>query len=109
MPESEVSELDVVAERVYDGVQLDAAVRLRICRPEPDPTPDGDWRCRLLIEGLERPVDRWAYGIDAVQALGLALEMARSHLQPSPERPALVTWLGQLDLGLPRLSSVQSR
>ena len=109
MPEDAGSDLDVVAKRTYERVDGGAPVRLRVCRPAPDPAPGGDWRCRLVIDGLGRPVDRWAYGIDGVQALGLALEIARSYLQPSPEHPALVTWLGQADLGLPRLLPPRTR
>jgi hypothetical protein len=84
-------------------------VRLAIGRPEPDPEPDGDWRCRVMIEGLGPRVDQHAYGVDAVQALALALEMARAHLQPSSAQPARVRWLGQTDLGLPRsLTAISS-
>jgi uncharacterized protein DUF6968 len=109
MPEQAVLDVDVAAERMYERIEGSGAVRLRVYRPIPDPTPGGDWRCRLVIDGLGRPVDRWVHGVDGVQALGLALEMARSHLQPSPEHPALVTWLGQADLGLPRLLPSRAR
>lgn len=64
--------------------------------------PGGDWRCRVVIEGLDRPVDQFAYGVDSIQAFGLALELARMFLQPNPAHPPLVTWVNPPDLGLPR-------
>jgi hypothetical protein len=96
---------DSVIERVFErhtasGV---ADVRLAVGRPEPDPEPGGDWRCRLVVVGLPRPVDRHAHGVDGVQALTLALEMAAADLRhaalPRGER---LTFLGGPDLCLPR-------
>ncbi len=55
-----------------------------------------------MILGLGAPVDRYAYGIDGVQALGLALEMARAELEAAGRGGGAVTWLGGADLGLPR-------
>jgi hypothetical protein len=94
--------MDVIAERTYERAGAPGLVRLALGRPEPDPEPGGDWRCRMVIEGLGDVIDRHAYGVDALQALGLAFEMARAHLQPSPSHGPGVTWLGQADLGLPR-------
>ena len=102
---------DAAVERVFeltgpDGV---AEVRLALGPPEPDPRPDGDprcpdWRCRVRIAGLARPVDQHAYGIDALQALALGCEMARSYLETAPLAAGqALTWLGQADLGLPRV------
>jgi hypothetical protein len=98
-------DFDPVIERVFDRrTALGAAeVRLALGRPEPDPETGGDWRCRLVIVGLPRPVDRHAYGVDGVQALTLALEMAAADLRyaalPAGER---LTFLGGPDLRLPR-------
>jgi hypothetical protein len=96
-------EFDVIAVRVYERVDAPGEVRLLVGRPEPDPVPGRDWRCRIVIEGLDVPIDRWAYGVDAIQAPGLAFELARIHLQPNRNRPASVSWLEQSDPGLPRL------
>jgi len=96
-------EFDVIAARVYQRVGAPSDVRLCVGRPELDPVPGRDWRCRMVIDGLDQPIDRWAYGIDAVQALALAFELARIYLQPDPDRSASVTWLEQSDLGLPRV------
>ncbi len=80
------------------------AVRLRVVAPERDPEPGGDWRCRLRISGLDGEVDQHAYGEDGLQALILALEMARVVLgtTPLPEGAALA-WLGHPDLGIPAM------
>jgi hypothetical protein len=81
-------------------------VRLALARPEPDPGPGGDWRCRLVIVGLPHRVDRYAYGIDGLQAFTLALHMAAADLRyaalPAGER---LTFLGTPDLGLPAASA----
>ena len=98
-------DLEPVIERLFErhtGAGV-VEVRLAVARPEPDPTRGGDWRCRLAIVGLPHPVDRHAYGIDGVQALTLALEMAAADLRhaelPAGER---LTFLGAPDLCLPR-------
>lgn len=95
--------LDAIATRVYERAGTQDLVRLLIGRPEPDPLPGGDWRCRIVIEGLDKPIDRWAFGVDAIQALGLAFEIARIQLQPHPDRAPKVSWLDHADLALPRL------
>lgn len=99
------SDFDPMVERTFErhaaaGI---TAVRLALGHPEPDPAPGGDWRCRVIIVGLPYAVDRYAYGVDGVQALTLALEMAAADLRhaalPSGER---LTFLGGPDLCLPR-------
>jgi hypothetical protein len=99
-------DLDPVVERTFERHTASGVseVRLVLGRPAPDPADGGDWRCRVVITGLPDPVDRHAYGIDALQALALAIEMAAADLRyarlPAGER---VTFLGGPDLGLPRL------
>ncbi len=77
-------------------------VRLRVFRPERDPAPGGSWRCRVRIDGLGPAVDQHAYGEDGLQALILALEMARVRLRFA-DLPggAGLRWLGGADLGIP--------
>jgi hypothetical protein len=98
-------DLDPVVERRFErhGAHGVTAVRLCLGRPERDPVPGGDWRCRVVIAGMPQPVDRYAYGIDGLQALTLALEMAAADLRyarlPEGER---LTFLGGSDLCLPQ-------
>lgn len=51
--------------------------------------PSGDWACPVDIQGLHEAVRDSAYGVDAVQALQLALEGARQTLKKSG---LAVTW-----------------
>jgi hypothetical protein len=76
-------------------------VVLTIGKPRRDRRPGGDWICTVLIEGTpsER---RWrAPGVDAVQALQIAMEDARRELDASG---LPLTWVDEGepgDLGLP--------
>ncbi|MFT3768499.1 MAG: hypothetical protein QM820_23885 [Minicystis sp.] len=76
-------------------------VVLTIGKPRRDPRPGGDWVCTVLIEGIPNE-RRWrAPGVDAVQALQIALEDARRELDASG---LPLTWLDEGepgDLGLP--------
>ena len=101
-----LADADAVVERTFErtGPAGAAVVRLALGRPEPDPEPGGDWRCRVVVSGLGRLVDQYAYGIDSLQALALALEMARALLAHAALRPGeRLQWLGDADLGLPRV------
>jgi hypothetical protein len=77
-------------------------VRLRLLPPERDPTPGNAWRCNVAVTGAGLDFEQHAYGEDGLQALVLALELARVRLRtiPLPEGASL-TWLGEPDLGLP--------
>ncbi|WP_447729454.1 DUF6968 family protein [Pseudoxanthomonas suwonensis] len=67
-------------------------VTVGIRMPEPDPASgQGDWRCGFAISGLGRPVRKHAYGVDAVQALQLAMVRIRLALEPYRDR---LTWSG---------------
>jgi hypothetical protein len=76
-------------------------VVLTIGKPRQDPRPGGDWICSVLIEGVPNE-RRWRVpGVDAVQALQLALEHARRELDASG---LPLAWLDEGepgDLGLP--------
>jgi len=68
----------------------------------PQHIPGSDWRCALQITGLNanwrRP--RYVFGIDALQALHLAMKCAAAVVEST--KPQL-TWLGeQGDLGMPK-------
>ena len=74
------------------------------------PEADGnDYRCDYVfnLKGQERRSH--AFGVDAVQALLLALGKAHIDLLASPEgRSSEIKWLGLTDLGLPLPSSVSA-
>lgn len=59
--------------RVAEGGTV-ATVILRT----PQPDDEGEWECRFTISGLANPVSQSAYGIDAMQALILAIESIRA-------------------------------
>jgi hypothetical protein len=74
-------------------------VTVRFMRPE---RSAADYECRYKITWPDRERNFHAYGVDEVQALTLALQMAHVDLLTSPEGKAgLITWLHQRDLGLP--------
>ncbi len=76
-----------------------ATVVLRFLRPEPD---GNDYRCDYKIVWPDRERSAYAMGVDAVQALLLAMQRAHMDLLVSPERKAgSLLYLGERDLGLP--------
>lgn len=68
----------------------------------PPPAPDGnDYRCDYKITWPDRARSAYAMGIDAVQALLLAMQWAHVDLLASPEHKAGARlYLGERDLGL---------
>lgn len=56
----------------------------------PRPHPKGDWGCCFLIEGLGKPILKNALGVDALQALILAIQGARVTLDETGLR---FSWL----------------
>jgi hypothetical protein len=63
-----------------------------------------DFECKYEIQGLDNPMQRMACGVDEVQCVLLALEMAAAALIASPEYKARqLYWLDpdDPDLGLP--------
>lgn len=90
-----------IAVRQYDiDGEPDRKIVLTIGKPRRDPRPGGDWMCSVLIEGIPKERRRRIYGIDAVQALQLAMVYARGELDGSGLR---LRWLdGEPgDVGLP--------
>lgn len=70
---------------------------LRIGRPEEH--AEGDWVCAVQITGLGDDEVCEAAGVDSLQALAMALQMAQVRLK-SHRRTHRITWLGGDDLGL---------
>lgn len=93
----------IIARREYELDGREGAVIFTIFVPASDARGQ-DWCCRYRIEGLPSRPDRHAYGVDAVQALDLALKNAAMFLYATPEaREGRLTWLdqGRGKLGLP--------
>lgn len=80
----------------------DREVVLTIGKPRPDPDPTGDWMCSVLIEGIPGSKRQRIHGIDALQALQLAIEHARRALDASG---LALTWMNHEpgDVGIPRI------
>jgi hypothetical protein len=80
-------------------------VIVRFFHPEPR---EVDYGCCYQIIWPDRGRRFQIYGIDAVQALVLAMQVAHAELLSSPEsKDGRLLWLGDRDLGLP--SSGQAR
>lgn len=95
---------EVIATRVYEIERPDggvAEVTLSLGRPRPVPDEE-DWFCPYRFAGEGGARISCAFGVDALQALVLALNMIAIELHASEEAKAgRMTWLGQSDLGLP--------
>ncbi len=103
----------VIAER---ELQLAARGRRRekvhVRFGKPRPLPHGrDYGCVYQIEGLhEEPITRHIFGVDSIQALELAMQMAMVELVCSTAYGAgRLTWLGMYDLGLPVAKAIRGR
>jgi hypothetical protein len=76
-------------------------VVVTIGKPRPDPRRADAAMCSVLIEGIPKERRRRIRGVDAIQALQLALEYARRELDASG---LPLTWLDRHmpgDIGLP--------
>lgn len=66
----------------FDAIGIEGeklTVKIAIRAPEPDPSSiSGDWRCKVNLEGLGNKT--FIYGIDALQALSLALKYVESEI-----------------------------
>lgn len=93
---------DMLAEREYEVQDtVGGAARkvvLRIGQPRRD--PHGDWMCPIQVVGLDYDNVMEVNGIDAVQALYLAMQIAGAKLT-YPPRGVTVTWKGERNVGLP--------
>jgi hypothetical protein len=94
---------ELVAERHLEatGPHGKSDVTLKIGRPFRDHLPGGDWGCTFQIVGLGDDAALAAFGVDALQALLLAVYGSQLHLEERAAAAAVrLTWLGQPDLGL---------
>jgi hypothetical protein len=93
----------VIAEREYRLVGKDRKrykVYLRVGKPRP--IPGSDYGCVYQIVWPSGPRTRLLYGVDALQALDLALQVAHLDLVHTiPYAEGRLTWEGSYDLMLP--------
>ena len=99
---------DVIAERTYQWrtPRMSRDVVVCIGRPVLDPLPGGNWVCPVTFRGAPRgllpagvcPV----YGIDALQALVLAVGYVQRELaRVQHAEDGALTWMDAPDLGMP--------
>src|SRR5215813_9255727 len=88
----------VIAQRTYEWRPARGKPRkIEVCIGAPEPTAGArDWGCRVRITGLPRTkdLDILVRGVDAVQAIELALVAAGKELSRSPEMRAgqILAW-----------------
>ena len=68
---------ECIAERVLEGEGRSFCLRLGA----PRRTRTGEWECRYEIRGLRPALRSQAFGVDALQALSLALHAVRNELE----------------------------
>jgi hypothetical protein len=70
----------IIASRILKLKGVEAEIPIRVFAPE---RSEVDWICRFEIEWPETTLARFAAGVDAVQALLLALQMIGSQIYAS--------------------------
>jgi hypothetical protein len=79
-----------------------------VCSFEKPIEDGGDYRCDYSIVFPARHHRAYAFGVDEVQALTLAMERAHIDLLTAPERRTTkLLWLGMDRLGLPLPAGLQ--
>src|SRR5713101_736140 len=94
--------MDVLASRTLTNQTTGKNVVVSLARPEK--ISAHEWRCGFQIEGIAPQQLHYAYGLDAFQALMMALEGIHCMLS-SDNHDRQLTWEGgELgDIGFPRL------
>jgi hypothetical protein len=95
-----LKELDVIAERLLIAKIGDQPSEVRVRFGKPLPHPEGGWFCPYEIAGLGSDAARCIGGVDAVQALQLAMYMAGADLRARSNQMNL-TFLGEDNIGFP--------
>jgi hypothetical protein len=100
---SEEPLFDLIAERQLDGFieGLSTSISVRIGRPFLDPR--GDWSCPIQIIGIGDERIKSAGGVDAIQAMQLAMQLAGADLKYYAQSTP-ISWLGETHLGFPACS-----
>lgn len=90
---------NVIATRELRTVSTGAPVTVSIGAPQPG--TNDDWWCPYLITGLTKRVSDSGVGVDAMQALILAIEGIRRAIESDSEK---FSWEGEDgDHGFPRM------
>ncbi len=90
----------VIARRTLTEYTGDMVRTVAVSIGAPRPYPKGDWVCPFLIEGREKSGVEASFGVDALQALLLAVEGLRIRLDQTGSR---FEWLGPSGPWIPRL------
>lgn len=94
---------DRIISRTYE-LKEDGKVTLSVFKPRSD---GDDIVCDFKITGLSKDIESYAFGIDEIQAVFLALTKASNFLYTSEEyKLGELKWLNSLDLGLPVVPSI---
>lgn len=96
---------EVFLQRIFEYMDENGdttSVYLRLSKPYQRIKDNSDlnWGCSYKISGLETEIFQTVYGIDSLDALLLALSIARIQLQSYGADTGKITWLGDVDLGL---------
>lgn len=93
----------ILAERALDLEVTGRRREVRVLIGAPEPLPgSSDFFCAYQIIGLDDPTVRYAGGVDAAQALYLAMEAVGTQLAATTEaRSGRLTWYGERALGFP--------
>ena len=90
--------MEVIARRELTALGRDGArhsVEVRLGKPTPSDRQGGEWACAVQIIGLGPGRIKEAFGVDAVQAIQLALRLATIDLHSLAHANALrLEWLG---------------
>ena len=77
-------------------------VKLKVFEPQIE--PGLDWRCDIEIDWPSRKWSRRIFGIDPIQSIWIAMQIAHLELiSTSVRSDGTLTWLGNSCLGLPTI------
>ena len=91
---------EVIAERGLEGEHEGRPITVTVKVGRPVPDPDGHWTCPYRISSPVKERTFYAFGVDAVQALYLALYMIGAELR-SGYKGLQLRWYGGEELGFP--------
>ena len=99
---------ELIAERILDFKARDGrqkAIRIRLGKPKP--AKEGDWVCPYEIIGFEKTTGLKVYGVDAMQALLLAIKSIIVDLQKfALNENGEFSWLENKGGGFPKFDEI---
>jgi hypothetical protein len=98
--QADLSNLDVIAERVLKATIRDKSFDVIVRFWKPMAHPKGGWACLYKFIGIGNEKLRYAVGIDAVQALQLAMFAVGTELSVL-RKDVKLAFLEENDLGFP--------